>query len=377
MIGKILTKENQELLRLIYSYGGYIRISHLEYIKPGVSHTAKYLLLDKLVKMKYLTTRRLRTESKREPITYQVTKSTCRLFLNPESYYRKKHKEEYIYRALIKSYFCFQNHIELDENIVSIHEEKIKIFEAGKFNKDLFPRKYNKDSSFVHFEEVLINFTQNKGKNLMCEGQLLYDDSMNTLLVTYIDQCFIDIKKQIVFIVNRYIDLINSGGIFNINFLIVVDDDKRKMAYNQEIIEFENRYMYREKLSDELIKFYLDYLVKYYDDISKAEELHSEFKSGELKKKVVDRIKTFKFNELTEQQNLILNEVSLKGKTYIINKLKEIVSTYGGFQKCFEIMDSFFTNLFLLEYNNYFSLNNEVQKKFHIKTYKIAEKVHF
>lgn len=376
MIGKILTKENTELLKLIYSYGGYVRISHLDHIFAGISHVSKFKKLDKLQTMKYLTCRRLKSDSKREPVTYQVTKSTCRMFLNPDAYIRKKHQEEYIYRSLIKSYFCFQNHNEIGPWIVTDHDARVKLFEDGEFKKDCFPMKHNKDSSFIHFEELVLDFTQKEGKELSYNDRILYDDNISRAVILFVDHYYRDINKQIYFIVNRYLNMINNGGKFQIDFLIIVDDPIRENLYNEAIAKFLERYMQRDRISDLLAKFYFDYLVKYHDNDTKTEELKGQFLDGTFKRNIIDNIEKNAIRNLTDQQISIQENVALKGVNYIIERTKSIVNDYGGFKNCYEIMSQFYRNLFYLEYYNHIKLDSELRKMFDIKVYKIAEKIY-
>jgi hypothetical protein len=77
MAGRILTIQNKKFRKMIYDYGGYVRIAHLDCISQ-ISHQYKWEMLNKLVEMGYLSARRFRTDSKIEPVTYQVTKPTCK-----------------------------------------------------------------------------------------------------------------------------------------------------------------------------------------------------------------------------------------------------------------------------------------------------------
>lgn len=378
MVGKILTDDNKELLKIIYYYGGYIRVSHLGLIYPNITPTSQFRKLNKLKEMGYLTARRLKTESKKEPITYQVTKPTCRMFFNPDSYYRKKHQEEYIYRALIKSYFCCELHNELGDQILADHDDRVQLFMKGNFNKELFPRKYNKDDSFIHFEEFQINFTQTKGKKLINNDELLYDDLVKRTIIVYIDQYYKNVRKQMITFINKYINLVQSGGDFLIDFLIVVDDEDRKLLYQKEIQDFLKRHVYKDRLSDQLIKYYRDFLVKNYEqDTVKVNEINESYLNGKLKKDILERVSNTNLNIITDQQKSIAQQVNIKGETYIIERLKNIVKTAGNFQAAYDILEQFFNNLFILEYYNYFSLSSgERKKKFDIKVYKIGQKIY-
>ena len=375
MIGKILTDDNKKLLELIYYYGGYVRSYHLENIFDGLVHSSIWKKLNKLVEMKYLTTRRIKTNSKREPVTYQVTKPTCRLFLNPDSHYRKKHQEEYIYRALIKSYFCFYNHLDLGSIIIADHNKRVLKFEEGEFNKDFFPKKYNKNVPFLHFEEFILDFTNDRGKKLVYNDEVLYDDSMNSLVLMYVDEYYRDVKKQIYFIINRYIDLINSGGKYSINFLIIVDDAAREDLYNSSIVDFINRYSYKEKISNKLIKIYFDYLMKFYGSDDKKEILKAEYIDGKFKKQILDRVSNTYFSSLNERQLSLLNELKLKREIFIVDKVKNYI-TELGVEESNKLIEQFFLDLFLLEYYNHFNLSSDINQKFDIKVYKIDKKIY-
>lgn len=375
-MGYILTNDNLDLLKIIYEFGGYTRIKNIQLLYPGISNKSLYLKLKKLEDMKYLKSMRLKTNSKKEQITYQITFLTCKLFNNPNSYFRKKHNEEYIYRALIKNYFLFSIYNKLGEIIIGNHDERILLFEEGNFNKELFPKKYNKNESFIHFEEMVIDFTKNKGRKLLFNEQLLYDDNSKNVIIIYVDEYYKEPKKQIIKLINKYINLINTGGNFKINFLVVTDNDNnRNKIYKVEIDKFLEKHYYVERISNKLLTYYKDLLLKF-SDKNKHQSITESYKNGSMKEIILNDISKIKLERLNIEDNNIIESVKIMGENYIIDAVKQIVDNHTNIEESFLEIEKLFRKLFLLEYNKYINFGTEMKKKFEIKTYKIDEKIY-
>lgn len=377
MIGYILTEDNIELLRIIYSYGGYTRVSHIAKLFPGLSYNSLFVKLNKLEEMKYLTSRRLKNNSKQEQKTYQVTHATCKLFNNPDSYFRKKHQEEYIYRALIKNYFLCTIHRELKECIVTDNEKKISLFEEESFNKALLPRKYNKEESFIHVEETPIDFTKCNNKKLLYNNEVIFNDSLSQIIIVYIDQYYKGPKRQVISLINKYIDLIQSGGNVEINLLIVVDEEVREKQYRAYINKFLDSHGYVEKISTNLLNIYKDFLLKFNEkNTGLYKEILDNFKTGKLRESIVNQVSSVEYNKVPYEHERIINNVKLKGDKYILERVKEIVNEDKNKDSSGEKIEKFFNVLFLLEYNKYISFSKEIKRKFDIRLYKIDKAIY-
>jgi|GEM_PF-2112701 len=380
MFGKILTEENKELLKIIYEYGGYIRVSHLDLLYPNLSYISKFNKLDKLKSMRYLTARRFKTDSKREPVTYQVTKSACRLFDNPDSHYRKKHQVEYAYRALVKNYFCLELcRSNLKDNILSNHDDRVKFLKDNNFKEEFFPRKYNKNESFIHIEEFIIDLTKNENK-MIYKDDLIYDDKIKRAVIVYIDKYYVPVKKQISTLVNKYVDMITNGGNCHVDFLVVVDDVNRKNLYDKEIEKFLVKNVFRDKISDSIVKLYFNYLEKYYEavgDQSSLVKLITDYRSGNLKAELLDKYANIKLNDFNDYLNDLRNNILLKGQVYVIEKVKSLIVSAGSIDNSLDKVMHMFKNIFILEANNFISFSDGARKKkFDIKTYKIDIKIY-
>lgn len=374
MIGYTLTNDNYDLLKSIFYFGGYIRVSHLKFLYPDVSFTNQYRKLDRLEKMGYLTSRRLKTNSKQEEKTYQVTKSTCRLFFNPDSYFRKKHKPEYIYRALIKSYFLCSMRPYLDDLILADHEDKEEIFKRGNFNQELFPRKYNKDTSFIHFEETILDFTKNNGKIIKYNDNILFKDNSNSLIVVYVDQYFKDVRNQLNSLINKYINLIKSNGSYNINFLIVVDQDNRYKFYMKAIEKASLGNITKDKISTELINVYKDFKLKVLEnDLNSTKIFLNDYKNGKIKDSIILKSNNMVVPIDNGIKNII-NSVKLKGIVFVKEYVLEQIKIKGSFINADADCEEFFNLLFYLEYNNIVSFSNSFKKLFDVNVFKIDRK---
>lgn len=367
-LGKMLTEENKRLLKMIYLYGGYVRVAHLDFIYPYITHRARVKHLDKLADMGYLVKKRLKTNSKCEPVTYQVTKRTCAMFEDSESSLCKRHYEEHVYMSLIKSRFCVEVHKLLEEHIVTSRKEIVELFKRGNFKEGTFPDK--------RFEELLLDFTQNKGLELRNNDKLLYDDCDSKIIIVYIDQHHMGTKQQIEFITKRY-DLAKLEGDFSVRFLIVTDDEKREEAYKRDI---DKHVFFSEYISKRTIELYKDVLcMMHINDTAKVKEIEESFSSGKLRTDKIEFMRSKKpfLISLNEQQKAIVEGVKLHGEKYIMDVLRGYYKTYkeDGNIKNFQVKSiEYFEQIFLLEYNKYISLETE---KFEMKVYRIGKAMHW
>ncbi len=388
LAGRILTEDNRNLLKIIYSYGGYMRVKHLDILFPLISSRNRIKKLDKLVEMNYLTKRRLKTDSKIEPVTYQVTQKTCKLFNNPDSYFRKKHNEEYAYRALLKSYFCCEIYKDLGDYIVAAHEDRMALFTMGKFKEDTFPRKYNKDSSFIHLEEITLDFTK-KSNAALTKGEMIYDDAEPKIVIIYIDKYYIAIRHQLTQLVNKYINMILSGGVFRVDFLVVTDDKERGEIYKKEAEKFTRMHITKtsnydnSSIIDTTLKYYKDFLSNYYEkkeDEIKRKRLDEYYKSGEFKREMLDRYKKSIDENLNENEIKKLSEIKEMGSKYIEEGMKTAFKNAGGFAKLDIVkieMDRYFAGIFKIIFSSFATTKStNSTNKFDIKVYQVDEKIY-
>lgn len=388
LAGRILTEDNRSLLKIIYRYGGYVRAKHLAFLYPEILGKSRIKKLDKLAEMKYLTKRRFKTDSKIEPVTYQVTQKTCKLFNNPDSYFRKKHNEEYAYRALLKSYFCCEIHNKLGDHIIADHDDRTELFVSGGFKEETFPRKYNKDSSFIHLEELVLDLTK-KENTVLAKDEIIYDDTEARAVIIYIDKYYIAIKHQLTQLINKYINMILSGDAFRVDFLIVVDDKERGDIYKKEAEKFTSIYTHKQNkysdgnILDITLKYYKDFLLSYYEkkeDEIKKKSIEEYYESGVFKREILARYREGKSNTLTENDRKMLSGIKNMEAKYIEEGMKMAFKRAGGFSKIDTVkaeMDSYFDKIFSLIIGN-FAVREEAKivKKFDIKVYQVSEKIY-
>lgn len=389
LAGRILTEDNRDLLKIIYNYGGYIRTKHLAFLFPEISERSRIKKLDKLVEMKYLVKRRLKTDSKIEPVTYQVTQKTCKLFNNPDSYFRKKHNEEYAYRALLKSYFCCGIYKDLGDYLLADHKERIKLFTEGKFSEDTFPRKYNKDTPMIHFEELVFDFTKKFDVELKQKDEVIYTGTEPKAVIIYIDKYYIEVRHQITQIVNRYINMILAGGDFRVDILIVVDDKEREEIYKKEAKKFTDMHIVKRNnydnstIIDTALKYYKDFLMNYYEkneDENKKKITDEQYKSGIFKRQILDKFARNNERNLSKNERQTLNEIERIGEKYIEEGMKIVFKNAGGFARLDAVkkeMDRYFASIFSIITNEYATRKcSNTVNKFEIKVYAVDEKIY-
>ena len=90
-----INEKDIELLRHIYGYGGYVRVGFLESDYFDATYSPIYKRIKKLEKANYLKSKKMYTDSCREPLSFQVTGKTCSMFGNSQSHFRKNHKRRF------------------------------------------------------------------------------------------------------------------------------------------------------------------------------------------------------------------------------------------------------------------------------------------
>lgn len=372
-----LTEKEYETLKYIYEYGGYVRVKFLEENFENVDYNTLYRRLENLAdgNKKYLTKRKFWSDSRKEPITYQITKKGCSIIDNPNSHYRQKHKIQYSHRALIKSLFCFEQHNKLKDYLITNHDKRKSIFEKYNFDKNFFPRKYNKDDSFVHFEEFIFDFTSTDLKlELYHKDKVVYDNSVPNIIIIHIDKNESSISIQLDNLIKRYEDMINSCSDIAVNFLIVTDKLTREIAYKKEIRDkFFNKSNY--KTSTRLLSLYYNFLKKCYgNDEKMLIDLDERFTEGSLENELNERGK-IEVIELNSELNSLKNKFIMGDFKDIVEHIKAIANGIGSYRKSIELVDIFIDNLLKLEYNGYLDLGGNFGFKHGIKTYIVSERI--
>lgn len=230
-----LTKNDVELLTLIYRFGGYCRVDFLSQLYSKLTYDSQIKKLNKLVKKDLLCVRKYITFSKMEANTYQITYKGLRIFNDVNSFSRKNHTIEQAQRYLMKSEFLFN--VENNNGlIIDRNNSRIEFLTKLGFAKSALPTKQNKTESFIHIEEYLIDCSK------IIEPIKVYEKSIiksNKLLLVYADRYNVSVDKQINSFVNKYRLMIESGGDTNIDFIILCDDIERAELYYEAYDSFD------------------------------------------------------------------------------------------------------------------------------------------
>lgn len=385
MLGKNLSNNDKYLLNIIYRYGGYVRVKYLKYLYPDMSERTFLYKLDKLETSFCLKKRRFINNSKREPITYQITQAGCNICGNINSTYRRKRSPEYAYRALLKCIFFLEIHSSLGDYIVYNVNDRRSVFETTGFDTKYFPIKINHDKSnkdnvsIVQFEEYFIDFRNKEGKSIKYNGDILYSDDVKGVIITYIDQPHIEINKQIATLVNRYIHMINQYKKYNIgfsiNFLVVVDNDNRYKMYNNYLRKFLLNAIYQDRISDKLLLLY----ITFYEKLSKKDnsfniiykDYEQQYKKGILRKKFVEHGRYYIITD-KNKVTFITEQIKQKDIKYLSDEIFRIVkSNENDLENARKQIEELFRLVAYLEYNNEIYLGDiNCKMMYDIKLYK-------
>jgi hypothetical protein len=390
MLAIALNDNDKKLLSIIFKYGGYMRARQLHLLYPDLAERTIYKRMDKLVDYGFLAKRRFATNSKIEPVTYQVTQATCVACGNPNSTYRRKRPVEYAVRALIKNMFFLEIHDKLEPYIITELDQRRAEFEKAGFKTEYFPQKlnYSKNnelSSLVQFEEFNIDFRKPEGKQITNQGQVLYADAQKTMIVVHIDQSYIEIKKQLHTLVNRYINMIkqNTKGIgFPINFLVVTDQIQRKSMYESAINEIQSEYQYTEKISNSTLQLYKEFYRKLakkdsrYTEASQA--ISTKFDSETLRTELIERAKNYKPDISKPIYKEIESGLKKDGIQYLVNKIFDAVRQQLLIEDGRKMVEEYFNLLFYFELHNIYKADGFIKNNwFEMKVYCTENEVKF
>lgn len=330
-----MSEENdlmRDLLNHIYITGGYTSVynvmKYLDAPRKTCWHNLE-LLSQGSTKERYLKKVNASTRSSRDKMIYQVTRKTCALFNNPDSYFRKKHKKEYIARSLLKNRY-FSVNKNLKTNIIFSHDDKLEyIYEIG-FKQEMLPRKYiGKDYIYT------------------IEDSLLIDDDDN-ITVIYFDKESVTVKRQVTTLFSNYSRMIASKT--RPIFIRVITTNKfREHEFIKEMRKYNRQLYSKEDINDMLLQLYVSFLKssteKSGGDVS---IIIQNYKNGIIKNAILDSLKKDK-DDISTTDTKCIREVSKEGLNGIIGTVKSMMDT----KEKDEYIKEYFTNLFRLNYHDY------------------------
>lgn len=262
---KRLNDDDTNLLKKIFEYCGYTTCPSINNYRTDRDQCNNRRFLYRMVENGYLKATPFYSDSYRDVIVYQVTAKTCKLFGNPDSYFRKKHSETYIIRALIKQHFFFEICKDFEENILSLHEDRLDILTKGiGFDMALLPKKRDDTTLTTHVEEFILDVRGLKQDNLTCSKtvELLFDfiTSPHGIIIVYIDRSEVNYYTQLMTLYQRYKPMLDKE-LVKMDFLIVVDSEERQASYTKSIDRcFGTHFKKPMEIHDSFIKLHMKIL---------------------------------------------------------------------------------------------------------------------
>lgn len=353
MFGKILTENNEYLLKIIFNFGGYIRQTHTKCIYPEISYRARSAKLLKLCEMGYLTQKKLYTNSDREPTVYKVTTKTCEHFGKKDSNIRKNHKEEYILRALLKSEFLCKYFTQFAENLETDNDKKIGILVKNGCRRELIPTIKSPTQTMNFVEEPILDFTDNENRPLIFthSGNILGGPAENITFV-YPDKRTWDVAEQTEKLSLRYLDICGSSRTFGVTFLVLVDSLERKNAY-EEVLSGHDFHARETQIRRDVLKIYLNYLAKRKEEILAALRMEIDCATTNDIEKIIGKLDTHFKNQRanivtidTAKHRLLIEHLASNG----IESMVELIKKSDENQHLFSSHDDLFECILSLVY---------------------------
>ncbi|QIB69801.1 hypothetical protein Ami103574_10920 [Aminipila butyrica] len=221
MADDTLSINQEDILKRIVGYGGYVTKEILALYRKDLTVDRCYRILVQLSDKNYIRPRPY-FESFREPIVYQVTKKACRYYDRPEAYMRKVHKPYQVRRYLMRSHFFFAMAGQ-GKNITLFSSANRQKFLNEKGLTDYYlPKKINKGVETVQIEEFILDVPPYSKEHTVC--------------LVYFDNQSYSIRPQLEKHFHKYGKMQKAGKCF-IDFLIVTESDARArnfMAAYQE-----------------------------------------------------------------------------------------------------------------------------------------------
>lgn len=236
---KRLNDDDTNLLKKIFEYGGYTTCPSISNYRTDRDLCNNRRFLYRMVENGYLKANPFYSDSYRDVIVYQVTAKTCKFFGNPDSYYRKKHSDPYIIRALTKQHFLFEISKIFEDNILSLHEERLDMLTKNiGFDITLLPKKHDDNTMTTHVEEYILDVRSLSQGKLTCgrTGEVMFDFTPPPcgIIIAYIDRSEVNYYSQLMNLHQRYKAMLDKE-LVKMDFLIVVDSEERYTSYVKTI----------------------------------------------------------------------------------------------------------------------------------------------
>jgi len=298
-----LSQNDTELLEKILEFSGYTTtISVSEYINDCTDRAVRYKLKS-LFDKGFLKQIFFYSDSRRDTIVYQVKAKTCKLFDNPDSYFRKRHNDVYIIRGLIKQHFLFETYKTFGDKIITNHDKRLDILKNQLgINEVFLPQKYNMNVPMTHIEEVFIDGREGIREAFICKSNNEAIEYGNTerLVFVYIDKFQTNPSAQLATLIKKYHKLISISPV-RIDFLIVVDTELREHIY-QRIID--KNYTVSSKnifIPESIIQYHIKILEEHFNlDFDKTGKVYEA-----IKLKYFNSSELYKNENRAERKNII------------------------------------------------------------------------
>lgn len=379
-----LNEREINTLKVMFNGGGYFTQKHINALYPNISNKSNWVVMKKLVELDFI--KEFDNDIGENTRLYQVKSATCKLMNNPDSYFRKRHSESYIKRALVKGYFVSSNFDKLYSSMIFDNEDKINFLMDKGFNRSILPTKknYNTKSKIfddmIHIEEVLIDFTECKGRKITFNDEVIFDDSTPKIVVCYIDKN-ISSAKEMFALLRDYEGMIRSN-VIPVEFLVVSSDIKKSISFerikdrivNQVLGESDPGYdeHLKDKIEIDIVKRYCQVRGSYIKNIlgedGKLEELKKHTNDGTLYKELIKKQEQMPLSFLTNEDKDIIENFSKKAYNYIDETIKQYIKfkDKDGYISAIK----FINNVMRLDYYGCLD-NNKISSKTKIKNYYI------
>lgn len=231
------------ILKLIYQYGGYSRIYHLNAVINEVSYNQLYKILSGLVSNGYLEVMKFQSTSSRESNTYKITYKTCALFGDNNSFLRKEHSIATSFRYLIMNQFSLTYHEVLNQSLQSKLSDKVALLRRDFAEEDI-PNKTIRGKMTHIFEEYIID-----GRRLF-EPLIDYDDidisrqSYDYIVVAF-DKPDYPPDKFVKKTINTFSAMLENTDA-KLGFIFVFDTTGRIEVYKKSKVHLNTRNKYAE-----------------------------------------------------------------------------------------------------------------------------------
>jgi hypothetical protein len=364
---KKLSDSDLSLLKKIFEFSGYTTCLSINNYKTDRDICNNRRFLYKLLDEGYIKENHFYSDSRRYAVIYQVTTKTCKLFGNPGSYFRKKHSEPYIIRALIKQHFFFEICKTFESNIISLHEDRVHLLtNTFGFDANVLPKKIDNSTVTTHVEEYILDMRNTQQGNLTClnTGKMLFDfeNSPCGIIFVYVDRNDVDFYKQLMNLYSRYKAMLDRK-LIKIDFLIVVDNEERESSYKKTIDRYFKAVPTKAQgIHDNLIKLHIKIL---------QESLNvSTDKTKDLAKKIKSKYSLPQKLTIEDFEGIPVDDIRLNGLKAVEKAALEIVNSCVGFDDKMKNVTDFFRKIYKLYSAGKLKKDTDLD----IKVYRIGHK---